>query len=225
MIQLSDDIERKLEEILENRTGPSSREEWRDAVNSSKESLYDYRLDHTRRVVKLAKNIAKTMKADMQVIALAAWLHDIAKPGVSNVNEHGEKSARIAGDILQNHGYDKVIIERVQDTIRKHVGLTLRERLNPIEAQILWEADKLDKLGMVGFIHGIINSTRMDVGKKIEDIAKFLRDFLPLGSQIAESMHTPLGRNIARERYNHMKEFSSGLDHELSVHHGEEIIE
>ncbi|MDF1541277.1 MAG: HD domain-containing protein [Candidatus Thorarchaeota archaeon] len=222
---MKDNIERRLEEILESKTKPCSRSEWLDVVNCSEEPLYDYRLDHTRRVVKLAKMIAHTMNGDMQIVTLAAWLHDIAKPGVSNVQEHGAKSAEIAGDILESQGYDRTIIDRVKDTIRKHVGLTLEAQLYPIEAQILWEADKLDKLGIVGYIHGIINSTRMDVGKRIEDIAKFLREFFPLGKQIVESMYTPLGKHIAQERFNHMKEFSSRLDLEITVHHGEEITE
>ena len=222
---MEDNIELQLEEILQSRTGPSSRSEMISALESTEKALNDYRLEHTRRVVKLAKRISKEMKADTKIITLAAWLHDISKPGISRVENHGIKSAKVAAEILESQGFDKNTIDRVEDTICKHVGLTLETQLEPIEAQILWEADKLDKLGIVGYLQGVLNWARMDVEKTMNDLAKNLRDYFPLAKRIAESMFTPLGIKIAQERYDHMKALSSRLDHEISGHHGEDLLE
>lgn len=222
---MNSDIELQLERILQEKTSICSKSEWFEDIAALTESPYDYRIDHTRRVVKLAKRITKEMKADAEVITLAAWLHDISKPGNHGVPNHGEKSAEMASEILRDLGYRDDIISKVQDLIRKHVGLTLEHQLDPLEAQILWEADKLDKLGIVGYVHGIINFPRLQPGKTMEDLSEWLREFFPLADRIANSMHTPIGRQIAQERLRHLKEMSKMLAYELTIHHGEEMDE
>lgn len=217
---MKSNIESHLERILEEKTKHCSRLEWIEDIRSSKEPPYDYRLDHTRRVVKLAKKICNEMKADMETITLAAWLHDIAKPGNHGVPNHGEKSAEMASEILLEMGYDAEIISRVRDMISKHVGLTLEKHIEPLEAQILWEADKLDKLGIVGYVNGIIVFPRMQPGKTMDDLSKWLREFFPLADRIASSMYTPIGKIIAQERLKHLKEMSKMLEYELTIHHG-----
>jgi uncharacterized protein len=194
-------------------------------LESTEKSINDYRLEHTRRVVKLAKRLSKEMKADTKVVTLAAWLHDISKPGYSRVEDHAKKSAEEAEEILRNKGFDSDTIDRIKDTIRKHVGLTRDVQLEPIEAQILWEADKLDKLGISGFLQAVLNWARLDVGKTMMDIAKYQREYFPMAKKIADSMFTPLGIRIAQERYDHLLQLSTILDHEISDHHGDELLE
>ncbi len=218
-------IESQLERIIEEKTKSCSKTEWIEDIVSSKEPPYDYRIDHTRRVVRLAKSICRAMKADLEVIVPAAWLHDISKPGNHGVPNHGEKSAEMASEILKEMGYDDDYISRVKDLIRKHVGLTLENELEPLEAQILWESDKLDKLGIVGYVHGIIIFPRLQPGKTMDDLSKWLREFHPLAERIADSMHTPIGRQIAQERLNHLKEMSRMLNYELTIHYGDEMNE
>ncbi len=225
MKTLNNNIESQLEKILEEKTKPCSRSEWLEDIERSKDSPYDYRVDHTRRVVKLAKRISREMNADTEVIVLAAWLHDIAKPGNHGVPNHGAKSAEMASEILKEMGYDDGIISRVREMICKHVGLILEKELEPLEAQILWEADKLDKLGIVGYVHGIIIYPRRQPGKTMYDLSKWLREFFPLADRIAVSMYTPIGRQIAQERLKHLKEMSRMLEYELTIHHGDDMDE
>ncbi len=216
-------IEHDLGKLVEEKTSEYSREEWSRAQKESSLPIYNYRLDHVRHVVEIAKILAEETGADQKVVILAALLHDIAKPGIVQVQHHGEKSAKIAEEILRSKGVTDDIISKVSDVIRKHVGLTLDEELHPVEAQVIWEADKIDKLGIVGFIHFIVNGARMFPGMMIEDMAKAVRESIPLAERIAASMFSTKGKEMSRIRLEHLREISSKLDYEISEHHGVEI--
>ncbi|MHA2425494.1 MAG: HD domain-containing protein [Candidatus Thorarchaeota archaeon] len=216
-------IEQDLEKIIEERTSSQSRAEWLRTQEDSEIPIYNYRLDHVRHVVKIARILGEQVGANQEVVNFAAWLHDIVKPGIVPVAEHGVESAKVAEEILLSKGTSEDIIEQVTDVIRKHVGLTLETKLDPIEAQVIWEADKIDKLGIVGFIHFIVNGARIFPGMMIEDMAEKVREFLPLAEEIASSMYTSKGKEIASARLANLREISSRLDSEITRHHGVDI--
>lgn len=166
-------------------------------------------------VVALAKKIAADSGADQRIVTLAAWLHDISKPDIGGPEDHGRESAERAREILASQGVSPHDIDRICKTIEAHVGLTLNGPLASPEAQALWEADKIVKLGVSGFIHYLVNALRRRPGMSTEDLARELRDFLPLAHRIASSMHTKAGRMMANQRLGHILELSRMLDAEL----------
>ncbi|MCK4279551.1 MAG: HD domain-containing protein, partial [Candidatus Thorarchaeota archaeon] len=172
---------------------------------------------HVSQVVAVAKHLAKVTGADMDIVTTAAWLHDFAKPGMGEVLGHGETSAKDAREILLKEGIDPDAVERICDTIRKHVGLTLDSPLEPMEAQILWEADKLVKLGATVFAHTIVYMQKAKPGFSLKDLADELRDYLSLAKRIAASMNTERAQELARIRLNAMKSISELLDAELML--------
>ncbi|MFW9975734.1 MAG: HD domain-containing protein [Candidatus Thorarchaeota archaeon] len=208
-------LDEDFEKIIEERTSAYSRDEWIKSQIESEKPIYNYRLDHVRHVVKISKILVERINANREVVMMAAWLHDIIKPGILPVSDHGIESAKVAEEILLSKGVVRSTVEQVTDVIRKHVGLTLEEELKPIEAQIIWEADKIDKLGIVGFIHFILNGARIQPGTMIEDMAQKVREFLPLAQRIASSMYTSKGREIANIRLQNLREISSRLDSEI----------
>jgi len=214
---MKDDTEQRLRTIVQVSTRKAAISEWNEAANNQKVPLYNYRGNHIEEVVVLAKHLAERTTADMEVITLAAWLHDIAKPGIGGIaaQHHGITSAEMAEEILAEEGIDRVTIERVSDVIRKHVGLTLKEPLEPIEAQIIWEADKILKLGMIGFIQGLLNGVRLFPDRSMSEIAESFHEFIPHAKDIAECMVTKRGKEIAHERLNTFKALTKYLDDEL----------
>ncbi|MFW9793961.1 MAG: HD domain-containing protein [Candidatus Thorarchaeota archaeon] len=212
-------IEERLRKIVEVSTRKAASEEWRKASKTQKAPLYNYRLDHIEEVVVLAKHIAEGSDADMEVLTLAAWLHDLAKPGVGGIppQQHGIVSAEMAEEILTQEQINRETIEKVSDVIRKHVGLVLKEPLKPLEAQILWEADKILKLGMIGFIQGLLNGVRLFPGRSISEIADGLHEFVPLASEITQSMVTKRGKELAQQRFDSFRQVSKYLDGELKL--------
>jgi len=211
-----DELEVKISKIVQSRTELAARTEWSEIQPSHSVALYDYRFDHVRLVVATAKQIATTLGADLEIVSLAAWLHDIAKPGMGSVQKHGEASAEIAREILIQEGIDAGTVDRVCDTIRKHVGLTLSEPVQPLEAQILWDADKIVKLGVAGLIHFLVNGLKTKPGMDLHSISREIREFSLLAKKIAVSMNTIPGKEIALERLGTLQNLSLILDGELN---------
>ena len=211
-------IEDQLRKMVESSTKRAAIAEWKEASEKQRRPLYNYRLDHVEEVVELAKYIGESTDADLEVVTLAAWFHDLAKPGVGGINakDHGRVSGELAEDWLTKAGYDSEITSRVSDVIRKHVGLTLEKPLEPIEAQVLWEADKILKLGFIGLIQYILNNIRISAGLSLIEISEKLHEFLPLATKIARSVNTERGREIADDRLQRLFVLSEMLDSELN---------
>jgi len=214
---MNSDIEQRLRKIIEVSTKKAAISEWIEAATTQKVPLYNYRMDHVEEVVVLAKHIAEGSNANMEVITLAAWLHDIAKPGIRGIHKqhHGIVSAEIAEEILTQEKIEYKIIENVSDVIKKHVGLTLEKPLEPLEAQILWESDKILKIGIIGLLQYILNNVRITPGRNLHEIAEKLREFLPLAGDIASSVATAKGKEIAEERLKNLHQLADMLDSEL----------
>jgi len=117
--------------------------------------------DHVLRVLRLAEDLGRQLGADLEVLQAAALLHDArgAHPGEGRdgaphaIGEgrlaHQESSAGFARDVLQAEGWAPKRIEAVVECIRSH-RFRGQARPKSLEAQILFDADKLDVMGAFG---------------------------------------------------------------------------
>ena len=205
----------ELQQFIRSTTESAARRDWKTSLLRHKEPPYNYRYDHVAEVVRVATNLAENTEADLAVVTIASWLHDSAKPGIGGVKKHAEASAELAFSLLSEMGLDHGLVERVCDAIKKHAGLTLEESIEPIEAQILWEADKIVKLGLVGFLHYVINALQMKPGQSLRDLSSEILNYLPLAEKIAASMSTDRGRKLAAERLETLRMLALSLKSEL----------
>jgi uncharacterized protein len=111
----------------------------------------NYRWQHVQAVVRLGAALARLTGADEQVVEAAAWLHDVRKMGKDD--DHGVEGAKRAGEILALTDFPPGKIDSVAEAIEKHVGLYKDETIEPLEAAVLWDADKLSKLGATSILH------------------------------------------------------------------------
>jgi uncharacterized protein len=114
----------------------------------------NYRWEHIQAVVKVGRQLARLTGADQDIVEAAAWLHDIRKKGRND--NHGIKGAKTAEQILATTDFPEDKIASVSDAISKHVGLYKDEIIEPLEAAVLWDADKLSKLGATSILHYFI---------------------------------------------------------------------
>jgi len=105
-------------------------------------------LEHALRVREWGTKLAEEEGADVQVIELAALLHDIGRSGAVE-KTHAESSAGLAVNILHKTGYAEDIVQRVKEAIISHSREAGHEP-NTLEAKILYDADKLDFVGAIG---------------------------------------------------------------------------
>jgi uncharacterized protein len=200
------------------------REEARACFGSARGS-HDW--DHTERVLELCLRIGRKEKADLGILRLAAVLHDIGREEEDRSGGrvcHGERGAARAAEILGRHSVDKDKIVRVVHCIEAH---RFRGRRPPesLEAQILFDADKLDSIGAVGIgraflFAGEVGARLHDPAIDVEKTRPYTRDdtayreFLVKLSRVKERIFTREGRRIARERHRFMVEFFRRLNRE-----------
>jgi uncharacterized protein len=108
--------------------------------------------DHVLRVYRLAERIGEALGADLEILRAAALMHDAsgAYPGdESGRASHERRSAEFAREVLVAEGWNETGVEAVLHCIRAH-RYRGEEQPDSLEAQILFDADKLDVLGAFG---------------------------------------------------------------------------
>jgi uncharacterized protein len=111
---------------------------------------------HTERVYRLATHMALREGADLELVQVAAALHDI---GRSYGEPHAEVGAGKAAEILRLRGYPEERIESVRQIILKH-SFSGRERPKTLEERIIWDADKIDGFGAIGIARSFHSRAR-----------------------------------------------------------------
>ncbi len=189
-------------------------------------------LDHVRRVVALARHIARVEGADEVLVACAAWLHDMERGREDAGGEdHAVAGARVAREALGGSGlFTPDDVETVADAIASH-----RYRSGPppssLEARCLHDADKLDALGAVGVgraymmagEHGQRLHSRVEEGISARHVADIdhsryspVEEYTVKLRHLHERMTTEEGRRMAMQRKEFMASFFDELEAEVS---------
>ena len=106
--------------------------------------------DHVLRVMRSAEEIGDELGADLEVLRAAALLHDAAGADPrENRAEHENASAEFARETLAKDGWSPARIEAVVECILSH-RYRGKQQPETLEAQILFDADKLDVIGAFG---------------------------------------------------------------------------
>jgi len=176
--------------------------------------------DHTLRVYRLCEHIGKAEAVDMEVLLIAALLHDIGResPDCSNGKMcHAKKGAEIARLIIKPLPLDKKQKQNILHAIRSH---RFRSTCLPEtrEAKVLFDADKLDAIGAVGVaraylfageVGAMLHNPDIDIERaepySREDTG--FREFKVKLSKIKERILTKEGKKLAEKRHAFMETF------------------
>lgn len=104
---------------------------------------------HIRAVADNAAYLAKEYGADVEIVTIAAWLHDIASITDYNLyDEHHIHGMAIAEQILSEFSYEPEKIERVKKCIYSHRGNKQKEKLT-LEEICVADADAISHFDSV----------------------------------------------------------------------------
>lgn len=172
---------------------------------------FNYRWEHVTTVVRLAKRLAGLTGADTDVVEAAAWLHDIRK---ETKDRHAVEGAEYARQFLPKTDFPSDKVGRVAHAIEVHIGLWRDEPLTDLEAMVLWDADKLAKIGLTAVFHWTGGSL---AGFQPTSIREIIAQSQDTGWQkkTVSSMHTEPARRAARVRLEHYNWLWQALDEEL----------
>lgn len=106
------------------------------------------RFDHTMRVYRWAIKLQAKLGGDLDIIVLAALLHDV---GWDENRPHGEVGAEIAVEYLDSIGVEPEKIKRIGEIIMMHSDKDTKRELS-LECKIVMDADLLDEVGAIGIM-------------------------------------------------------------------------
>lgn len=174
---------------------------------------FNYRWEHVLAVHTLALKLAHLTGADEEIVEAAAWLHDVRKIAGE---AHPREGADFARRFLPQTDFPAAKIEAVAQAIEEHRGLWRDEPLHSLESQVLWDADKLAKLGLTAAFHWLGNSLTREQAVELDNLIADLRDAEWQRKTVA-SMHTPHARRAAEQRLKHFDELWQKLQCELAA--------
>ena len=148
---------------------------------------------HLVPMVNYAKALAKELKADEEIVVLAAWLHDIGSIIHGRENHH-VTGATIAEKKLKKLGYPSERIDQVKKCILNHRGSGKSKR-NTIEEQIISDADALSNFDNVP---GIFKAAFIYENKDQGEAKNSAREKLERKWQ---QLHFESSKKLVKERY------------------------
>jgi uncharacterized protein len=173
---------------------------------------FNYRWEHVSAVATLAMKLAQLVGADLEVVEAAAWLHDVAKV---EGESHPEIGAAFARRFLAETDFPPGKIDDVVQAIAEHKGLWREEPLTTLESQVLWDADKLSKIGLTAAFQW--------TGMMLADCEPITsQELIERGrqagwqSRTVDSMHTEPARQAAKVRLRAYRQFWDALERELA---------
>ena len=179
---------------------------------------FNYRWEHVTTVVRLATRLARLTGADTDVVEAAAWLHDIRK---ETKERHAAEGAAYARQFLPKTDFPTEKVERVAQAIEAHMGLWRDEPLTNLEAMVLWDADKLAKIGLTAVFHWTGGSLAGFQPTSIQEIIAKSQETEWQQKTVA-SMHTEPARHAAQIRLEHYNWLWQTLEEELN---GNDLLE
>ena len=196
------------------------------ALYTAGDAAHDF--DHVLRVTRLAERIAQAEGADVTVVRAAALLHDVPVAEGGRLGHH-LAAADFAGRFLAEGGMDPAQIENVVHCIQAHRFRDQSIQPGTLEAQCLYDADKLDSIGAVGvgraFAFAGSHDSRLwtepwsavpgdDAKPQGADYTP-VHEFVYKLQRLLATLHTESARSIGRERHRFMVTFYDQLDREM----------
>ncbi len=180
---------------------------------------------HLKRVMNLAKTIAKKEGGDLEIVSISALVHDLHRLMQSDGKYVSPKeSLPKVGEILQASGLAEEKIKKVLHCVEFHEEYPFSvhgQTVHDLETLVLQDADRLDAIGAVGiaraFSFGAVHhvpiwnpdlplpgaDAKYDETKESDpsEVHHFYSKLLHL----KDSMNTKTGRKMAEKRHKFME--------------------
>lgn len=170
---------------------------------SGEETGHDYY--HIERVVKVAKKLAEEENADVFMVELAAWLHDL---GDYKLNDGVNRSAELISGFLLLENVEAEIIHKVIEIVSQ-VSFSKGNKPTSLEAMIVQDADRLDALGAIGiarcFAYGGKKGNEIYNPEHPEETS--IQHFYDKLLKLKDMMNTSAAKKIAEERHQFLENF------------------
>lgn len=184
-------------------------------------------LEHIRRVVANARQLAASEGAELAVVLPAAWLHDcVVLPKNSDRRSQASRlAAETAGVFLRQAGYPDRFIPAIEHAIAAH-SFSAGIQPRTLEAKVVQDADRLDALGAIGIARTLMLGAEMGlplynpseplpVSRPPDERSYTIDHFFTKLLKLASMMQTDAGRCEGERRTRFMRAYLDQLAREI----------
>ncbi len=164
----------------------------RDKHKDADSHDYSHVLEVTQHAIDIAERIPEPV--DPFILICGALLHDIGKTNLLFNSMHGLLGSALAEEFLEALGYTYPSLKPVRDAICRIVCRHTPTTMIPpetVEEKIVFDADTLDRLGIIGVLRGFIG--------KVGSIEKILESKLASRVHDFELLHFDASRELGKK--------------------------
>ncbi len=156
---------------------------------------------------------------DMDALVVAAYLHDISTVA-HGFQDHHRKSAEMALEFLHAYPLPEKQLAWIEQILLAHtMAVPVEQRdATPLEAKILFDADKLGRLSGLAVVTSLIEFGARYPNREVtgDVLAAILRHIEERFIELYQSLNTSSARDMAREKFHHTLAFLDGVIEHLS---------
>jgi uncharacterized protein len=186
-----------------------------EAIQKSKELLQNEKVsgfDHASRVAHWCLYLGEKENADLEALAIAAYLHDIGLSIVGLPTHHIE-SARMAEALLREENVPEERVKQIGSIIEHHAMHA--PEAETMEEKIINDADRIDHLGAIGIVRAIARAilVKKEYTGDVSDIPILLRQAI---AGTKKRVYTETAKKIVNEKALYVDHFIEQLEKEIA---------
>ncbi len=178
---------------------------------------FNYRLEHVRQVERDARWLMNLVGGDQDVVLAAVWLHDRFQPQLESPEDHAGLAAQWAAGYLPAIGFPQEKIARVVYAVEMHSSPVQSLPEEAHEARLLWDADKLTKLGPLSVVNMIaVMPAYPDHSMNSGEIVRMAKQELSYRQSLVDHFYFEQSRQRARQRVKVQEDFVRQMSRDIA---------
>jgi len=200
------ELQAKLEKYLEQDDTYKAAYEYTKQRFEQATNLTAHNWAHCYRDTLNALVIGEAENADMAIVLPAMTMHDIGFLYGATGRTHGALGADKLAEYLQEGDiiYPKDVIQKIADCIRTHKGSMHNESPESLEAQVVADADLLEKFGPLGVYQYIRTFTEFNYSLEVILEREKSMQTLSLETETGKKLAEP-GRQFVMDFFAHLR--------------------
>ena len=160
---------------------------------------------HLKRVVENALKIGKAENANLFLVELSAWLHDV---GDYKLHDGVDRSEELVKEFLLTQNLSDELIDKVNEIISQ-VSFSKGNSVTSLEAKVVQDADRLDAFGAIGIARAFAfgGSRGRELWNPDQPESTTVQHFYDKLLKLKDLMNTETAKVIAEKRHRFLEEF------------------
>ena len=178
---------------------------------------FNYRLEHIRQVERCARYLLAQLGGDEDIVLASVWVHDRFQAQFTG-SDHAAYAAEWAEENLSGFGFPADKIEKVCFAVAHHSDPPGSIPDEAKEARILWDADKLTKLGCSSIVAFLCSNPAFPaVEVTYTSVAEHGMELLKKADLLTDRFYFEVSRKRALEIFVAEKVFYDSLAREVGL--------